>query len=464
MAIIAAFVVLFADTFTASAVPGTCDFESGLCGYINDLSAEFNWTKNTGSTPSPNTGPDGDHSTSGAGLYMYIETSFPRLNREAARLISPNISSADGNCLSFYFHMKGLHIRELIVQAQSPRGSRKVLWRVKGDQGDAWHFATVPLHIPRHSFIQVVFEGVAGTGYMGDIALDDVLVFEGWNCVLKPPFAKPTLPTPTPEPIPPLVPFCGKKTQTRIVGGTTATPSSWPWQAMLLYFIGNRQWVQYCGGSLISPEWVLTAAHCVADIREEEYVNNMVRMGAHYRNYTRLIGTEQDFGIKRIYVHSEYNSITSYNFDIALIRLNRPAIIKRGVSPVCLPDDNIIFPESSECWITGWGTLSPGGNSPEELQQAKVPLVSKENCTLNGSYSAHQITNEMLCAGLPEGGTDACQGDSGGPLVCEDNGKWYILGDTSWGYSCALPNFYGIYGNVRVLKEWLYHIMAHPQP
>ena len=187
-------------------------------------------------------------------------------------------------------------------------------------------------------------------------------------------------------------------------------------------------------------------------------------MGAHYRNYTRLIGTEQNFRIKRIYVHSEYNSITLDNFDIALIRLNRPAIIKRGVSPVCLPDDNITFPESSECWITGWGTLSPGGNYPEELQQAKVPLVSKENCTLNGSYSAHQITNEMLCAGLPEGGTDACQGDSGGPLVCEDNGKWYILGDTSWGYSCALPNFYGIYGNVRVLKEWLYHIMAHPQP
>ena len=100
---------------------------------------------------------------------MYIETSFPRLNREAARLISPNISSADGNCLSFYFHMKGLHIRELIVQAQSPRGSRKVLWRVKGDQGDAWHFATVPLHIPRHSFIQVMRKKIIVPNFMKGI-------------------------------------------------------------------------------------------------------------------------------------------------------------------------------------------------------------------------------------------------------------------------------------------------------
>lgn len=87
---------------------------------------------------------------------MYIETSYPRLNHDAARLISPQISTADGNCLSFYFHMKGLHVRELIVQAQSLSGSRKVLWRVKGVQGDAWHFASVPLHVARHSFIQVI--------------------------------------------------------------------------------------------------------------------------------------------------------------------------------------------------------------------------------------------------------------------------------------------------------------------
>ena len=186
------------------------------------------------------------------------------------------------------------------------------------------------------------------------------------------------------------------------------------------------------------------------------------RMGAHYKNTSLLIGSEQDFGIKKIYFHQEYNSLARYNFDIALIRLDRPAIIQDGVGLVCLPDDNISFPPGSECWITGWGTLKPGGPSPDELQQAKVPLVSNQNCTKNGSYAAHQITPEMLCAGFPEGGIDACQGDSGGPLVCEDNGKWYLVGDTSWGKSCAEPNYYGIYARVELLKDWVFHVMAHP--
>ena len=186
-------------------------------------------------------------------------------------------------------------------------------------------------------------------------------------------------------------------------------------------------------------------------------------MGAHYKNTSLLIGSEQDFGIKRIYVHHEYNSGARYNYDIALIHLDRPAIPQDGVDLVCFPDDNVAFPPGSHCWITGWGTLQPGGASPDELQQANVPLVSNQECTKNGSYEAHKITPEMLCAGFPEGGKDACQGDSGGPLVCEDiNGTWYLMGDTSWGYSCAKPNYYGVYGRVAVLKDWVFHVMAHP--
>ena len=185
-------------------------------------------------------------------------------------------------------------------------------------------------------------------------------------------------------------------------------------------------------------------------------------MGAHYKNTSLLIGSEQDFGIKKIYFHHEYNSVTNYNYDVALIHLDRPAILMNGVGLVCLPDDNIEFSPGADCWITGWGTLQPGGASPDELQEAKVPLVSNKECTKNGSYEASKITREMLCAGFPEGGIDACQGDSGGPLVCEDNGKWYLMGDTSWGYSCAMPNYYGVYGSLALLKDWVFHILTNP--
>lgn len=86
---------------------------------------------------------------------MYIETSRPRLNREAARLISPPISAADGNCVRFYYHMKGLNIRELAVYSQFLNGSRTLLWRLQGEQGDTWKFASVRLKVPRQSTIKV---------------------------------------------------------------------------------------------------------------------------------------------------------------------------------------------------------------------------------------------------------------------------------------------------------------------
>ena len=74
-----------------------------------------------------------------------------------------------------------------------------------------------------------------------------------------------------------VVPRCGRKTHIRIVGGTIATPKAWPWQAMLMYQRDSGEWRQFCGGSLVHHEWVLTAAHCVVDIREEDYATHMVR-------------------------------------------------------------------------------------------------------------------------------------------------------------------------------------------
>lgn len=121
------------------------------------------------------------------------------------------------------------------------------------------------------------------------------------------------------------------------------------------------------------------------------------------------------------------------------------------VGLACLPTSDPIPGKS--CVITGWGTLSSGGNQPSELQVAHVPIVKQDDC--NKKYN-NQIHESMVCAGYPEGGKDSCQGDSGGPLVCKRiDGRYSVHGITSWGYGCAAPNYPGVYARVSFLLKWI---------
>ncbi|KAL9986057.1 hypothetical protein ACROYT_G000123 [Oculina patagonica] len=233
----------------------------------------------------------------------------------------------------------------------------------------------------------------------------------------------------------------------RIVGGTEAPVNSWPWQVMVTDNSGN----QFCGGSLVDPYWVVTAAHCLVG---ETASSIKIRVGAHYRT-NGSVGTEQDIKIAKIITHENYKTPLSDSNDIALLNLASPALIGEGVGLVCLPETSLQLPFDNldeMCWITGWGTLSFLGSSPNTLQQASVPLVSRQRCT--NAYPGF-IDDSMLCAGFDEGGVDACQGDSGGPLVCEFQGTWYLEGATSFGNGCAEPNFFGVYAKVRNFLSWL---------
>merc|ERR1719454_718764 len=126
------------------------------------------------------------------------------------------------------------------------------------------------------------------------------------------------------------------------------------------------------------------------------------------------------------------------------------------VGTVCLPGANDVAPGST-CWITGWGTLSSGGSSPNVLQEAAVQVLSNQECKDTG-YSSSQITDSMLCAqGRNSNGgiTDACQGDSGGPLVCQQGGQFVIQGATSWGYGCAGATAPGVWARVWNQLDWI---------
>ncbi|KAM8897428.1 transmembrane protease serine 2 isoform 2-T2 [Spinachia spinachia] len=240
-------------------------------------------------------------------------------------------------------------------------------------------------------------------------------------------------------------------TSTRIVGGTQAAQGAWPWQVSL-QISGNH----ICGGSIISPHWILSAAHCFQKNLYAERWN--VQSGDVS---LRQMSIRSGKRVKKIIIHAKFNRHNNDN-DIALLRLYSPLHITSTVMPVCLPNSAIDLSAGRQAWITGWGTLRTSGPSPDHLNQAEVTIYSRETCNrplvLDG-----KVTETMICAGRLQGGVDTCQGDSGGPLVVKEGDVWWLAGDTSWGIGCALRNKPGLYGNVSYLINWIYEQMQHLQ-
>jgi len=329
--------------------------------------------------------------------------------------------------------MYGFHIGTLNV-----RLGNSVIFTKSGPQGNKWVKAEVQLK--QTGLQKISFEGIRGNEYSGDIALDDISVGPCGSVV------PPTQPPPTQGPPP--SGSCGTRPHTRIVGGTAAKHGDWPWQAQLRTTSG----FPYCGGSLIAPQWILTATHCVSRKQAKDIV---IRLGAHRRVNT--VGTEQDIKVTKVITHPSYHKPTTYSHDIALLKLEKPAMLNKNVNLVCLPETVAAPTDGKHCWITGWGRLSSGGATPDYLQQVSVPVASRARC--DKSYPG-KIHDSMVCAGLDQGGKDSCQGDSGGPMVCETGGRFYIQGATSWGYGCASPGKFGVYAKVKYLLPWIKGEMA----
>ncbi|KAI5273973.1 Trypsin-1 [Manis pentadactyla] len=210
----------------------------------------------------------------------------------------------------------------------------------------------------------------------------------------------------------------------KIVGGYTCGKNSLPYQVSL------NSGYHFCGGSLISAQWVVSAAHCYKS-------RIQVRLGEHNIEVTE--GNEQFINSAKVIRHPNYNA-NDLNNDIMLIKLSSPATINSRVATVSLPRS--CAAAGTQCLISGWGnTLSSGQNYPELLQCLNAPILSDSTC--RNAYPG-EITSNMMCVGFLEGGKDSCQGDSGGPVVC--NGE--LQGVVSWGYGCALKGKPGVYTKV----------------
>lgn len=235
----------------------------------------------------------------------------------------------------------------------------------------------------------------------------------------------------------------------QVVGGGEADPGEWPWMvALVLAPVEDAFDGHFCGGTLIAPEWILTAAHCVKEL-PTAYID--VVLGRHdlHSDEGERIGIEQKI------VHPNYNSY-SLDSDLALLKLKRPSSQQPIQIPSLLNKPQTIS-SGMESMVTGWGNTSPEEmNYPERLQEVALPIVERDICNAPEAY-AGAITPNMLCAGYEQGGEDSCKGDSGGPLMVFDGDQtqWIQVGVVSWGEGCAEPHHYGVYTNLENFSDWV---------
>ncbi|KPJ11407.1 Trypsin [Papilio machaon] len=221
----------------------------------------------------------------------------------------------------------------------------------------------------------------------------------------------------------------------RIIGGRPAPPGKWPWQEA------------FCGGTLVSLWWVVTAAHCVRR-------RLLVRLGEH--DLFVRGRSELEMRVVGAVVHPNYDPDTVVN-DVAMLRLPAPARPELGHGIACLPRPGQVLPPHATCTILGWGKKrATDAHGTRILHEAQVSTVQQGVC--RRSYWQYAITDDMVCAG--RGRRDSCAGDSGGPLLCRDRTmRYYLQGITSFGDGCGKRGKYGIYTRTAGYVTWMRSVM-----
>lgn len=235
----------------------------------------------------------------------------------------------------------------------------------------------------------------------------------------------------------------------RIVGGTVVTEIKYPWLATLMssFKFGS---FHTCAGALIAPRWVLTAAHCVDGKFPNRVSLNLLDLAVS------TPGERKNRKVTKRIVHPQYVEEFDRN-DIALLKLQSPIT---DIEPLELYRGRDLNPDD-QFGISGWGaTLQNADADSTELREATVRFVSDANCTQGSDffagYPSDFILPGMMCAA--EDGIDTCQGDSGGPMFFREGGEHeeaQAVGVVSWGNGCALPDFPGVYTDVKDYVGWI---------
>ncbi|KAJ8392901.1 hypothetical protein AAFF_G00071050 [Aldrovandia affinis] len=263
--------------------------------------------------------------------------------------------------------------------------------------------------------------------------------------------------------IPKCFPVCGRPTAPlmsfqRVLGGADAPAGAFPWQVFLT--TKGRG-----GAAVIGDKWVLTAAHNLVT----EKTNNLIPVeevklyvgGIDVENLIR----DSPLSIASLHPHPQYDSSSSmnYNHDIALIKLQQPLTFNHFVMPLCVPADDVKYTTGLTGLVSGFGVTETGGIS-NKLKYLRLPLVDQDVCRMSINHQKQKsvfkdqipsLTNNMFCAGFPEGIKDTCGGDSGGAFVLQENERYWAAGIVSWGINCGVQGTYGVYTRVGEYLDWI---------
>ena len=249
----------------------------------------------------------------------------------------------------------------------------------------------------------------------------------------------------------------------RIIGGTEVTEddqdTNYPWMTSL-YFEGFFS----CGASLIAPQWVLTAAHCVVDEDSRDpLAATDLTVGVDDYNVRNEFDDEY-IQITEVYVAAGFEYSTLDN-DMAILKLSVPA----NATPVNLIETPAFneLSDGTNLTVMGWGNTIDDDNEtpvfPRFLREVDLALANFQNCADDYAATGQALTGNMFCAG-GNGVTDSCQGDSGGPIVRFTEGEYQQVGIVSWGgtedQACAVEGYPGVYTRLSKYTPWIDSVLA----
>uniref|UniRef100_A0A1B0DPI1 trypsin n=1 Tax=Phlebotomus papatasi TaxID=29031 RepID=A0A1B0DPI1_PHLPP len=200
-----------------------------------------------------------------------------------------------------------------------------------------------------------------------------------------------------------------------------------------------------CGGTIISPFYIITAGHCTYEFAVKKSDRFTIRAGSNFKYKGGVLVT-----VIKIIPHPKYRYGISHDYDFTICKLIKPLELGKNIQAVKLPKQDEMLHNDSVFLISGWGMLGEKYHVSKVLRAVYVPIYPRHNCFTH--YKAYDlVTSRMICAAYDEGGMDACKLDSGGPLVKDG----ILYGVTSWGLGCGRKGFPGVYSRVASVRKWI---------